>query len=279
MNTMLQQAAQRFPLIARPRPTCLPLQARLAELRDLSRTASHSGNPDPLALAAQVLNKAALIASDCGLPEVARSLCWQHFTAYQPAWPLDASRARLALEPLVNLARLAIRDHDGARGHLLLTTLFHAVSSGGAADIDGHHIPFQDLTRTDGDLQTVRTWLWGVFLAEGIRALISAGQWEQAVAHAQQYRGVGQRLLDGRQATIVAYCLAGQTDTALKFVAGSRPIEPWEHPVAGCLEALCNSTAGHSTGGTVTKVQRQFLELDRAPELLVFRTRLGLTIL
>ncbi|QFY11514.1 hypothetical protein GBF35_37450 [Nonomuraea phyllanthi] len=281
MNALLQQAAQRFPLIARPRPTCLPLRARVAELRDLGDAASHGMEAGHLTLAAEALNKAALIASDCGVPAMARSLCWRHFAAYLPAWPLDAPQARHALEPLVNLARLAIREHDGARGYHLLHDLFHAVSTGGSADIDGQHIPFafDGLTRTDDDLHTVRKWLWGVFLAEGIRALISAGQWDQAVAHAQQHRGVGQRLLDGRQATIIAHCLAGHTDTALKLVADSAPDQPWERLVAGCLDLLCSRAVGLPASGTFAEVQRQYLELDRTPGLLVFRTSLGLTLL
>ncbi|MFI6705464.1 hypothetical protein ACIBF7_03465 [Nonomuraea sp. NPDC050478] len=276
---VLQQAAQRFPLIARPRPACLPLKARVTELRALIDTAAQGTDSRRLTLASEVLNKAALIASDCGDAALARSLCWRHFTAYLPAWPLDAPRARSALEPLVNLARLAIREGDGTRGYRLLKDLFHSVSTASTADIDGHEIPFDGLTRTYDDLHTVRKWLWGVFLAEGIRALISAGQWEHAVAHAQQYRGVGQRLLDGRQALIVASCLAGHTNTALKLVADSTPDQPWEHAVAACLDVLCSRAAEHSVDGTGIEAQRQFLQLDRTPGLLVFRTRLGLTIL
>jgi hypothetical protein len=278
MTPSLQQVAQRFPLIARPRPACLPLRTLIAELRNLSNEAARGTEAGHLTLAAETLNKSALIASDCGISTLARSLCWRHFSAYLPAWPLDASQARSALEPLINLARLALREHDGARGYLLLYDLFHAVSSAGTADIDGRHIPFDGLTRTDAELHTVRTWLWGVFLNEGIRALISAGQWDQAVAHAQRYRGVGRRLLDGRQATIIAHCLAGDTDTALRLVADSAPEQPWEYAIAGCLDALCNRASGRSPGETLTAVQQRYLELDRAPGLLVFRTRLGLTI-
>lgn len=279
MNALLQRVAQRFPLIARPRPACVPLRTRIAELRELSDAASHGTEDKHITLASETLNKAALIASDCGVPALARSLCWRHFTAYLSARPLNASQARHALEPLINLARLAVRERDGARGYLLLNSLFRAVSSGGTADIDGHRIMFNGLTRTSGDLHTVRKWLWGVFLNEGIRALISAGQWEQAVAHAQQHRGVGQRLLDGRQATIVAHCLAGDTDIALKLVADSELIQPWEHAVAGCLRLLCSRAAGHSTGDIAAEFQRHYFELDQTPGLLVFRMRLSQTML
>ncbi|MFC5814164.1 hypothetical protein [Nonomuraea harbinensis] len=167
MNDSLQQIARRFPLVARPRPACLPLKARIAEVRDLADATSQRTAPDHLTLAAQALNKAALIASDCGIPITARSLCWRHFTAYLPARPLGAREARHALEPLINLARLAIRDNDGTRAYQLLDTLFHAVSTGREADIDGRRVSFESFTRTADDLRTVLQWFWGVFLAEG----------------------------------------------------------------------------------------------------------------
>ncbi|MER7128560.1 hypothetical protein [Streptosporangium saharense] len=275
MNTSLRRVAQRFPLIARPRPVCLPLRSRVAELVDLAYTAADGTKTNRLTVAAETLNKAALIASDCGIPEMARSLCWRHFTAHLSAWPLDASRARVALEPLVNLARLTVREREGVRGYLLLKALFHAVSSGSTADLDGHRVSFGELTRTDDDLRTVRTWLWGVFLAEGVRALISAGRWDQAVAHAQRHRGVGRRLLDGRQAVIVAHCLAGDLDTALRLLTDSVPEQPWEHAVADCLEMLY----GHAAGRSPENKLAAYGELGRSPALLVFRTRLGLTVL
>ena len=45
MNALLQQAAQRFPLIARPRPACLPLRTRVAELHDLGDAAARAPPP------------------------------------------------------------------------------------------------------------------------------------------------------------------------------------------------------------------------------------------
>ncbi|KAB8192543.1 hypothetical protein FH608_023850 [Nonomuraea phyllanthi] len=279
MDVVLEQAAQRFPLIPRPRPACPPLTARVAALCDLADAAAHRADADHLALAAETLNKAALIASDCGVPGLARSLCWRHFTIYRLGWPLGGQHARRALEPLVNLARLAIRAGNGFGGYQLIENLLHAVSSGGRADIDGRPVSFDSFTRTSDDLRMVRQWLYGVFVAEGIRALISSSRWQDAVTHAQQYRGVGERLLDGRQAAVVAHCLAGHADTAAALLAGSTLVQPWEHAVADCLAMLCDRSAGHSTSNIGADLQRHYLELDRTPELVVFRTRLGLTIL
>lgn len=274
----IEQAAQRFPLIARPRPACVPLPARVAELRDLASASAQRTGADHLALAAETLNKAALVASDCGARDLARSLCWRHFNVYLPAWPLDAQHARRALEPLVNLARLAIRAGDAFAGYQLLEALFHAVGSSGETYIDGRPLTFDTFTRTSDDLRTVRQWLYGVFVAEGIRALISTGRWHDAVVHAQQYRGVGERLLDGRQAAIVAYCLAGDTATATALVADSISVEPWEHAVASCLRMLCDRAAERSSSEGSADVHRRYLEVDQAPGLAVFRARLGLTI-
>ena len=56
-------------------------------------------------------NLAALILSDCGLPDLARSLCWRQFDTLQTvARPDDPTSAQLALQPLINLARLDMRN-------------------------------------------------------------------------------------------------------------------------------------------------------------------------
>lgn len=79
--------AQRFPLIYRFRPACLPLPRRvhgLAELADAAAAKAHQG------LASAVYNQAALIASDLGLPDLARKMCHQHAAAYLHATPCPA---------------------------------------------------------------------------------------------------------------------------------------------------------------------------------------------
>ncbi|MCZ0981837.1 hypothetical protein O1L60_30985 [Streptomyces diastatochromogenes] len=73
------QIAHRFPLVARPRPACPPLAERLREINELAATAERDGD---LVQAAVTQNKAALIASDCGLADLARTLCWAHAEAY-----------------------------------------------------------------------------------------------------------------------------------------------------------------------------------------------------
>jgi hypothetical protein len=64
--------------------------------------------------------------------------------------------------------------------------------------VDGITVP-TDLTATQADRDEVRQWLWRVILADGARALITAGHWKEALAHVQRHHGVGERMLDGRQ--------------------------------------------------------------------------------
>jgi hypothetical protein len=101
-------------------------------------TAGHDG-ADPLADGAHALNKAALLASDCGLPDLARDLCWQHIDLYRAAArPLTVLQARHMLEPVLNLARLRLRSRHGEQALRLLTAMFQAVRSGTELLVDEH---------------------------------------------------------------------------------------------------------------------------------------------
>ncbi|MFC6881521.1 MULTISPECIES: hypothetical protein [Actinomadura] len=155
------------------------------------------------------------------MTDLARTLCWQHFDTYRSRWPLNAPTARYALEPLVNIARLLIRARDTNGAHHLLESLIHAVSTHGDAVIDGRSVSFRHLTGTQEDHRTLRQWLWTVMLADGTRALTSAGQWQEALAHVQQHKGIGRCPLDGRQVAVLAHLHANDPDTALKTLSQS----------------------------------------------------------
>jgi hypothetical protein len=247
---------------------------------DLARAAFGQTGAGSLPLAATAHNKAALIASDCGLPDLARSLCWRQFDVYLRATTVfSAQTAKYALEPVVNLARLLIRDGDGDGAYRLLDTLYHAVRSQTDAVIDGRHVSFQDLTGSAEDHRTLCQWLWAVLLGDGTRAQVRAGRWDQALAHAEQRGGVGRRLLDGRQVAIVARCLAGDPDTALKLLDESALSESWEEPVAACLTVLCLRTGARQADSAIATMVDHYLRLEPVPGLVVFRARLGLTVL
>ncbi|MGB3441106.1 MAG: hypothetical protein WBA97_20345 [Actinophytocola sp.] len=266
------QFARRFPLVARTRPACLPLAGRVAELCDRARRAAHSGD---LTEAAAVHNNAALIASDCGLPDLARQWCHQQANIYLRARPLGAQVARLALEPITNLARLYIREGQGERAFALMDTLFIAVSSRADADVDGIEIP-ADLTDSVETHQQIRSWLWAVLLATGARALAAAGRWTEARARLDGYKGIGRRMLDGRQVAVIDHAVSGDTDSALALLSETTPGEPWENAVTACLTIQCHDASGSAD---LANLLDQYHRVDTisTPGLAVFHTRLGLS--
>ncbi|QQC92771.1 hypothetical protein [Streptomyces alfalfae] len=272
----VSQIAKRFPLVARPRPACPPLADRVREITDLAAAAERDDNVTSATVA---LNKAALIASDCGMPDLACALCWRHAEAVLRAQPLGAQEARHALEPLVNLARLRIRDGDGPGAYDLLDSLNRAVQSQNEAVIDGRTISFRHLTMSPADHQEVCQWLWTVLLGDGTRALVAAGEWDRARAHSKQHRGIGQRLFDGRQVEVLVRCLGEQPNDAVQFLHESTLVQPWEHSVAATLTVLCHRAADDQPVEPIDKMVQRYLALDSAPELAVFRSRVGLVVL
>jgi hypothetical protein len=275
----LEGIARRFPLVARARPACSPLDKRVREICELARAASRGTGASRLPLAAQAHNKAALIASDCGLPDLARSLCQRQFGVYLHGQPLGAQEARYALEPIVNLARLLVRGGDRDGGYRLLDTVFQAVRCRTEVVIDGTPVSFQNLTDSDETHRTLVQWLWTVLLADATRALAGAGRWADALVHVEQHGGVGQRMLDGRQVAILAHCLAGDTACALVLLEESTLAESWEQTVAACLTLLCSKSGARPVETAVAAMVEHYLRLEPAPELVVFRTRLGLAVI
>ncbi|MEV7512058.1 hypothetical protein AB0O57_29290 [Streptomyces sp. NPDC091201] len=269
----LTDLVARFPLVPRPRPACLPLPQRIRGLTDLAQTAA--GAQDPVRAAA-VYNQAALLASDIGLPDLASELCHQHAHAYLHAAPLPADTAVRALEPVVNLARLHIRDQrDNGLDSLL--RLFTAVSTGAADRFDDLLLPanlIQPAAR-----QEVRAWLWRILLADGARALTTTGRWNEALAHVQEHRGIGTRMLDGRQIAVIAALTNGETATALQLIAETHPGEPWERAVTALLHALCHHTPGDLSRAQEDQLATAVLSVPNTPGTAVFDVRLRLTAL
>ncbi|SBT40505.1 hypothetical protein [Micromonospora narathiwatensis] len=270
------QVLRRFPLVARPRPIAKALNIRVDELRALADRTERENN---LAAASAVYNQAALIASDCGQPNLARQWCHEHADAYLHALPLGAQAARHALEPLVNLARLHIRDGNGDAAHQLLTDLFQAVSSRADTLIDGRSLPGSKLTRTEDDHREVRQWLWSVLIADGARALTSAGRWKEAYDHLQQNNGIGQRMLDGRQVAVITHVASGDIKRARTIIAETARGEPWEEAVTACLAYLCARAAGEPEEAYLDALLGSYRRLTPTPSLAVFHTRLGLAVI
>jgi hypothetical protein len=262
--------ARRFPLIARPRPACTPLPQRVTHLREMATTAASMRN---IAQATAVFNLSALIASDCGMPELARQWCHRLARTALRHHPTDA---RLGLEPIVNLARLHTRAGDGLDAWHLLETLYRAVASRTDTIIDDIDIPAADLTADPDRHRELCAWLWTVLLADGSRALATAGHWRAANHKLQQLNGIGRRMLDGRQIAVLAHATTGDHDQALVLVRATQPGEAWENAVTACLAVLC---LPHPTRSTVTELLAPCRKLDTTAGLAVFRTRLGLSLL
>ncbi|MFJ4831728.1 hypothetical protein ACIP79_17670 [Streptomyces sp. NPDC088747] len=267
--------AQRFPLVARFRPACLPLPERVRALVDLADTAVKKTDQG---LASAVYNQAALTASDLDLPDLAGEMCHQHAAAYLHACPLPGMSAIRGLEPVVNLARLRIRAGRADEGRQRLLNLYEAVEAGTTARFEGIAVP-ADLTTTDEDRHEVRAWLWRVLLADGTRTLTTEGRWAEALTHIEAHRGVGKRMLDGRQVAILAALVAGNTARAAALLADTMSGDPWEQAVTACLTALCRRDAGQPIDGHLADLVTTYFERKTEPGLTVFDTRLGLTVL
>jgi hypothetical protein len=267
--------ARRFPLVARFRPACLPLPDRVRSVAELATRAVEQGDQG---LASTVFNQTALIASDLGLPDLARAMCHRHAEAYLNACPLPAMAAIRALEPLVNLARLQIRAGRTDEGRQRLLDLYEAVSTGTAVSFEGITVP-ADLTSIEGDRQEVRAWLWRVLLADGTRSLTTTGRWSEALAHIEQHRGVGTRMLDGRQVAVIAALTSGKTSHAHELLASTAPGDPWEHAVTACLTTLCRRATGQPVDGSLASLMNAFLSHEAHAGMTVFDVRLGLTVL
>ncbi|MFI9643087.1 hypothetical protein ACIG87_24050 [Micromonospora sp. NPDC051925] len=264
--------ARHFPLVARSRPACTALPARIGALADLAAQADRDNDPTA---AARVHNQAALIASDCDQHELARTWCHRHAHAWLHHDQQGGVAGRRALEPLVNLARLHIRAGDHDDGFTLLNTLYQAVACRADTVIDDIPVPATALTHTPETHHDLVRWLWSVLLADGTRALTSAGRWDEAEQHLQRHKGIGHRMLDGRQVAIVARLHRHQHAAAQRLIDDTQPGEAWETAVTACLAGL-----GHPPTPTrIDRMTRHYHLLDPSPTQIVFRTRLALSII
>lgn len=274
----LSTVVRRFPLVGRPRPSCPSLPQRVEQIADIARAAGHDG-ADQLAEGAHALNKVALVASDCGLPDLARELCWQHIDLYRAAArPLTVLQARYMLEPVINLVRLQLRAHDGDEALRLLTAIYRAVRSGTDLVIEGRALPLTGLTGDRDERYKLHEWIWLHLIGDGVRALALAGRWDDAVAHAQAHNGIGLHLMEGRQATILAHLVSGDLPGAQAALAPCTPQHPWELQVAACLKVLCANPDSTSKYHNVTAMIRQFAEYQPMPGYAFFRAQLGLCV-
>jgi len=271
--------AEWFPLVPRPRPYCRSLTRRVEEIQQLAQSAAADSTETRISTAAETHNKAALLLSDCGLDELAHRLCWQQFDLFHAARPLPLRSAKLALQPVVNLGRLLIRTGHHDRAYDVFQNLFTAVRNQTTTTLDGRAIGFSHFVDQPEHLKEIGQFLWAVLLADGTRALTRAGRWQDALAHLNQQKGIGKRMLDGRQVAILERRHAGDHTAARNLVDDSAVSEPWEQAVAAFLRALCTNAVEQREEASVTGAVDVLLNLGPTPAHPVFRIRLGLCVL
>ncbi|MEU4656824.1 hypothetical protein AB0G32_23315 [Streptomyces sp. NPDC023723] len=269
-----------FPLVQRPRPPAIPLTARIHQLTDLAEHPTTGDTHQQATRAAEICNKAALIASDCALPDLARHLCWSQYEVFDQARPLPTWAVELALQPLLNIARQLIREGDGNNAYAMLDALFHAARARTSTEAAGRTVNLHTLTSSADGHRIARTLLWAALLADGTRALAQAGRWREAADAAAAHRGVGARLLDGRQITILALAQQGRHDEATALIENSRPAEPWEEVVQSLLRVACRD-ADSVPATHIDDMLTAVLALRQQPPAgtTVFRSRAGITAL
>src|SRR5690606_26286106 len=163
------RAAAHFPLVPRPRPAARPPADRIGELAATARELRDGA--EAMEAVARVFNRTALLYSDLGMAEEARRLCWEHADIYTGAYPLDGCTARMSLEPVVNLARLAIRAGEGARGHRILHALHEGAAQARPVRVEDRTLHLERITAAPADRAELVRWLWMVLLGDGLRAL------------------------------------------------------------------------------------------------------------
>ncbi|WP_409495988.1 thiopeptide-type bacteriocin biosynthesis protein [Amycolatopsis sp. cmx-11-12] len=273
-----ERALVRFPLVSQHRFPCPDLETQVRKVRDCASSCREPTTADErINRACTVWNLSALLAADCGLPDVAIDLCQRQFQVFRTAAaPLSGGAAIASLQPLVNLARLTRRAGAPEAAHRELEAINHAVHNGGKALIHGELIDFDGLIASKDS--TVDTWLRQVMREDGTRALVAAGQWMNAAAHAEKYDDERSRLREARQTCIIALALNGQVGSALELVDNTVTSDDSEWAVAACLRSyLLLNDRGLGAGDVIdmlNAVRRVCWVSDRPTRL--FRVRLGL---
>lgn len=277
-HATIAAAVRRFPLLGRPRPDCPSLPLRIQEITDAANAAAQKGEHG-MADAAHALNKAALIASDAGMPELARQLCWQHIDAYRRLTrPLITLEAHYMLEPVLNLARLQIRADQGTPALRLIEAMYQAVTHRTDLTIGKHTLPTANLIGNRDQRRKLREWAWLQLVGEGIRILALGNRWRDAADHVRIHNGMGDHLMEGRQAVIIASCIQGDPDRGRAVLAASALTEPWEHQVAACLDLICAGPGSPRAIDHLAAAMERLALPTAATNYASYRARLGLTV-
>ncbi|MFF8732298.1 hypothetical protein ACF073_38430 [Streptomyces sp. NPDC015171] len=278
---MIPAIASRIPLVRRTKAPALPLDERINHLTGLTVAPAGAGHHDLVARTCGVLNYAALIASDIGQPDLAEDLCWRQHQVFANAGRLSGRTAVMSLMPLVNLARLQTRAGHGKLAYSLLNCLNDAARHRNKTGIDGRTVDLSALTGTDEDHRTVCQELYVTLLVDGARALAQIGRWTEAADAMAQHRGIGNRLLDGRQIKIMALMEQGLNQQARDLIDTTQPVEPWERAIALLLDAHCRPANAPLPESDLDRTLDEAVQLLAQPDppTAAFQTRTGLSAL
>ncbi|MGI8311744.1 hypothetical protein [Saccharopolyspora hattusasensis] len=183
--------------------------------------------------------------------------------------------------PLTNTARLLIREGKLTEAYELLQQLYHAARHREVATIRGQDIDLSAWTHTREHHRRVCTELWSTVLIDGARALARAGCWTRAAETIAAHRGIGNRLLDGRQIKIMALLEQDHRLQATALIDSTIPSETWEKAVGQLLRLSCGQGTSTTLRDQVFSAVDTALALinDTEPSITAFRVRLGLTTL
>ncbi|MER6142926.1 hypothetical protein ABT174_23250 [Streptomyces sparsogenes] len=273
-----RRLAKRFPLVSRSHLVYPNFATRIEEVRTCAEKSTQDGPLlDRIDLACATWNLSALIASDCGLTDLATDLCLRQLRLFQTAWPITGDAAINSLQPIVNLVRLAARAGDPSSAYQQLMSVHRAVHDGGTVTVHGQPIDLTDFT-PDATRDHIQPWLRTLLLEDGTRLLVATGQWPQAAEHATAYDKAPERLHDGRQAQVVARLHTADLEAANSLIDKATITEPWEKAVAQILRHYADHLAGYATAKaftTVASAVRDALE-PTPPHLRMFRVKLVL---
>jgi hypothetical protein len=261
-----------LPLAGWSRLPCPPLPARTARIAEIL-----NGNGHPLGVASHALNMAALLASDCGMDNLARDLCHRQIQTYlRLGRLLTADEGRLMLGPALNLARLDLRADNADEALRRLEDIDKAIASSSDLAVDGSVLPVSAIDGTSEEHAKLRNIVRALHVSDGIRAHAMAGRWHLAAGLAETLGGVYPRLLEGRQAAVIARCLAGDLNGARWVLTQAAVAESWEDQVAACLAVLA-SPAGEITD-VIDTMTNTFLTSSLPEDRVLFRARLSATV-
>jgi hypothetical protein len=197
------------------------------------------------------------------------------------AWPVAGNTAVCALQPVVNLARLANRRGDHEASYRSFNELNNAIHHGDAIAVNGVAVSFAGFTTSASDLSLAAPWLRNVLRVEGTRALTVAGHWQAATEHAAQYDDSPERLREHRQVLAISHILDGQATVATSLILESVMTEAWERAVALCLRLFTAQSVGDNDADAATSLGEAvaLLRLSYERRTAVFRCRLCLVAL